>query len=37
MEVPILHGGFKYYPNKKATDNTKYDSMMINEIEVYFI
>ena len=37
MEVPILHGGFKYYPNKKATDNSKYDSMMTNEIEVYFI
>ena len=35
IEVPILHGGFKYYPNKES--NNKEDSYRIPDIQVYFI
>ena len=35
MEIPILHGGFNYYPNKK--ENDKSDMIRIEDIQVYFI
>ena len=37
MEIPILHGGFRYYPNKELNSNSKNDSIRIKEIEIYFI
>lgn len=38
MEIPILHGGFKYYPNKDNNNsNLKNDSIRLKEIEIYFI
>lgn len=37
MEIPILHGGFKYYPNKDIKTNNKNDSIRLKEIEIYFI
>jgi len=36
LEVPMLHGEFKYYPEKENNKNKK-DSIMINDIEIYFI
>lgn len=35
IEIPILHGGFKYYPNKNT--NSKTDAITIEDIQVYFI
>ena len=35
LEVPVLHGGFKYYPNKDTNDRTT--SIRIPDIQVYFI
>ena len=35
LEVPILHGGFNYYPNKDTND--KVTSIKIDDIQVYFI
>lgn len=35
LEIPILHGGFKYYPDKDK--NSKQDSYIIPDIQVYFI
>jgi len=35
LEVPILHGGFNYYPNKE--NNDKLTSIKIDDIQVYFI
>ena len=35
IEIPILHGGFKYYPNKNT--NSKTDVITIEDIQVYFI
>lgn len=35
LEVPILRGGFKYYPNKDNNDKT--ESIMIDAIQVFFI
>jgi hypothetical protein len=35
LEIPILHGGFNYYPNKDSKDQTS--SIKIDDIQVYFI
>ena len=35
LEVPVLHGGFSYYPEKNI--NNKSNSIRIPEIQVYFI
>lgn len=35
LEVPILRGGFKYYPNKENNDKT--ESIVIDAIQVFFI
>ena len=35
LEIPILHGGFNYYPNKE--NNDKSTSIKIDDIQVYFI
>ena len=35
MEIPILHGGFKYYVDKQSTNKTDY--INIEDIQVYFI
>lgn len=35
LEIPILHGGFNYYPNKE--ENNKSESFKIPDIQVYFI
>jgi hypothetical protein len=35
LEVPVLHGGFSYYPNKDK--NNKSDMFKIPDIQVYFI
>ena len=35
LEVPVLHGGFNYYPEKDKND--KSNSIRIPEIQVYFI
>jgi hypothetical protein len=35
LEVPVLHGGFTYYPNKSENDKT--ESFKIPDIQVYFI
>ncbi len=35
LEIPVLRGGFKYYPNKDT--NEKNDSIMIDSIQVFFI
>lgn len=35
LEVPVLHGGFKYYPNKNTYDKTV--EIRIPDIQVYFI
>lgn len=35
LEVPVLHGGFNYYPNK--TENDKVTVIRIPDIQVYFI
>lgn len=37
IEVPILHGGFKYYPEKYAEIPNKQVSYSIPDIQVYFI
>lgn len=42
LEVPLLHGGFKYYPDKGINNynkkNIHNNSIMINEtVQVYFI
>ena len=37
MEIPILHGGFKYYHNKDLKSSSKIDSIRLKEIEIYFI
>ena len=35
LEIPILHGGFNYYPNKENNDKTTF--IKIDDIQVYFI
>lgn len=35
MEIPVLHGGFKYYVDKQS--NNKTDYIVIDDIQVYFI
>ena len=35
LEIPMLRGGFKYYPNKE--DNDKSNAIMIDAIQVFFI
>jgi hypothetical protein len=35
LEVPLLHGGFKYYPNKQENDKTT--SMNIDTLQIMFI
>lgn len=35
IEIPVLHGGFKYYIDKQS--NNKTDYVNINDIQVYFI
>lgn len=35
LEVPVLHGGFNYYPNKSNNDKTEV--FRIPDIQVYFI
>ena len=35
LEVPVLRGGFKYYPNKENNDKT--ESIVIDAIQVFFI
>lgn len=37
MEVPILHGGFRMYPDKSDNINGKKNSIIANDIEIYFI
>ena len=37
IEVPVLHGGFKYYPEKYETTPNKQVSYTIPDIQVYFI
>ena len=37
LEIPIIHGGFNYYPNKESNGNDKYDSYKIPDIQVFFI
>ena len=35
LEIPLLRGGFKYYPNKDT--NNKMDAITIDAIQVFFI
>lgn len=35
LEIPLLRGGFKYYPNKDTND--KSESIMLDNIQVFFI
>ena len=35
LEIPLLRGGFKYYPNKENYDKT--ESIMLDNIQVFFI
>jgi len=35
MEIPVLHGGFKYYVDKQT--NNKTDYILIKDIQTYFI
>lgn len=35
LEIPMLRGGFKYYPNKE--DNDKTQAIIIDAIQVFFI
>ena len=37
LEIPIIHGGFNYYPNKESNGNDRYDSYKIPDIQVFFI
>ena len=37
LEIPIIHGGFNYYPNKESNGSDKYDSYKIPDIQVFFI
>lgn len=41
LEIPILRGGFKYYPNKvnsnNQTTNDKNNSIVIDAVQVFFI
>ena len=39
LEIPILRGGFKYYPNKgdENTQPDKSDSIVIDSVQVFFI
>jgi len=37
MEIPVLHGGFKYYINKNDNINDSLSYIMIPDIQVYFI
>lgn len=34
LEIPVLHGGFNYYPNK---DTYSKDSICVDAIQIYFI
>lgn len=34
LEIPVLHGGFKYYIDKK---NNKSDSINVDTVQVYFV
>lgn len=35
LEIPMLRGGFKYYPNKESL--TKNDSVILDAVQVFFI
>ena len=35
LEIPILHGGFKYYPDKSNMD--KKSDISIDAIQIFFI
>ena len=37
LEIPIIHGGFNYYPNKESNGSDRYDSYKIPDIQVFFI
>lgn len=36
LEIPLLRGGFKYYPNKDS-DEGKYDAITLDSVQVFFI
>lgn len=35
LEIPVLHGGFKYYMNKEQNDRDT--SLMVDAVQIYFI
>lgn len=35
LEIPLLRGGFKYYPNKDS--NNKNDAILLDAVQVFFI
>ena len=35
VEIPLLHGGFNYYPNKAEQD--KSDSIRMESLQILFI
>ena len=35
VEIPLLHGGFNYYPNKAEQD--KFDSIRMESLQILFI
>ena len=35
LEMPLLHGGFKYYPNKESNDKTS--SVRMETVQILFI